>query len=143
VNVHRLEIPNFSRRHDPNSDASRSQFAAARHGDDLRRCSGRAKVLAEEADDVVVGGDLVVAVGEAVAFVGVDVIADLDAASAKPVDDLVRLALGNAGISGALDDDQRCGDVVGVGDGGALEQLVGVGVVSRVRISGAGVSWDS
>jgi hypothetical protein len=57
----------------------------------------------------------VLAPGEEVALVGEELVVDLAAVGANPVDDLVALRLRDPRVVGALDDEQGSGDPVGVG----------------------------
>jgi hypothetical protein len=83
----------------------------------------------EEVADLCVGGDLVVALGEAMTLVCKDEVVNVDVATAEFVDDLVGFGFGDARVASHLDDHQRGGELVGnyptfVSTGRAFQSIV-------------------
>ena len=68
--------------------------------------------------------DLIPAARKAVALVGVDVVAHVDAALAEAFDDLVAFGLHDARVVRALNDEEGRADLVDVGDRRARHQAV-------------------
>ncbi|PZR65707.1 MAG: hypothetical protein DLM66_14870 [Candidatus Dormiibacter spiritus] len=85
-------------------------------------------MLAQEAGGRAVGADLVGGLAEAVTLVLEDQVLDRPAELAQALHHLVGLRLHHPGVRGALNDEQRRPGLLDVGDGGALDEEVPVGL---------------
>lgn len=79
----------------------------------------------KERGDVPIGFQLVLAFGESVSLILVDVVADLDAALPQSLDDLVTFRFDDARVIGALNDEERRGDLIDIGYRRPLHQEIG------------------
>ena len=83
-------------------------------------------MLDEEIRDGDVRPVVVFPAGEAMPLVLEDQVTNVDPVCAHARDDLVRLGLGNTRIGSALEDEERRGDLLCVGDRRTLTQLAGI-----------------
>jgi len=112
-------------------------YAAAPESNKERRSGAwTLEILAQKLPNRPIAFDLVVAVAEAVAFVVEEDVFDGHAVGADRFDDFIGLDLEHARVVGALEDDHRLDDLVGVEQRGDAAQALGVlGRVGDWRIA--------
>src|SRR5918995_4011608 len=71
---------------------------------------------------------LIDTLGETMALVGIDVVADIGPTLTQLLDNLIALPLDDPRIVGTLDHEERCADLIDVGDRGATEEEVSLGL---------------